>query len=110
MIDGVSKDAPVVKNANGGKQSEMIYSFNLIPPRAIFEVARIIKNGADRYEEDPNDPNYLKLSVNEHVNHALMHLYAYLNGDNTDDHMAHAATRMLFALEVDKRSVKDESI
>ena len=34
-------------------------------------------------------------------NHAIQHLYAYLAGDTSDDHLAHAILRAMFAFEVD---------
>ena len=33
-------------------------------------------------------------------NHAIQHLYAYLAGDTSDDHLAHAILRAMFAFEV----------
>ena len=35
------------------------------------------------------------------MNHAVQHLYAYLAGDTSDDHLAHAILRAMFAFEVD---------
>jgi hypothetical protein len=36
-------------------------------------------------------------SSTEHVAHALAHLHAFDAGDRAEDHVAHAATRLLFA-------------
>lgn len=44
--------------------------------------------------------NYKKIPAEEHVNHAIQHLYAYLAGDISDDHLAHAILRTMFAFEV----------
>ena len=35
------------------------------------------------------------------MNHAIQHLYAYLAGDTSDNHLAHAILRSMFAFEVD---------
>ena len=37
----------------------------------------------------------------EHVNHAVQHLFAYLAGGESDDHLDHAILRAMFAYEVD---------
>ena len=34
------------------------------------------------------------------MNHAIQHLYAYLAGDTSDNHLAHAILRAMFAFEV----------
>ena len=45
--------------------------------------------------------NYKKIPPEEHVNHAIQHLFAYLAGDESDDHLSHAILRAMFAYEVD---------
>lgn len=104
-IDGVGADAPVYENEHGGKQSDSPYRFDLIPERALFEVARVFKEGAEKYGED----NWLKIPVNSQLNHALQHQYAHLAGDEQDEHLIHAACRGLMALEVYlRKQEKDE--
>jgi hypothetical protein len=39
----------------------------------------------------------------EHINHAIVHLFASLAGDKSDDHIAHAVVRCLFAYDVNER-------
>lgn len=95
QVEGVGKDAPVTTNANGGKQSHSPFRCDLLPPQAVLAVAKILEHGAGKYGEK----NWHKISVSDNLNHALVHMFAYLVGDTQDDHLEHAATRILFALD-----------
>ena len=68
---------------------------------AVFAAAAVAKYGAEKYGETLLDRNYKKISTEEHVNHAVQHLFAYLAGDESDDHLSHAILRAMFAYEVD---------
>lgn len=94
-VEGVVPDAPTVTNARGGKQSASPYRLDLMPPLAALAVAKVLRHGADKY--GPN--NWHAIDVGDHLNHALAHLFAFLAGDGSDDHLEHAACRVLFALD-----------
>ena len=47
------------------------------------------------------DRNYKRIPAEEHVNHAVQHLFAYLAGDESDDHLSHAILCAMFAYEVE---------
>ncbi len=94
-VPGVGPDAPTTTNADGGKQSETLYRADLLPAAAVLSVAKILKHGADKYGEE----NWRLIPRRDNLNHALIHVYAYLAGDRSDDHLEHAACRLLFALE-----------
>ena len=100
LLFGVSPDAPVVENENGGKQSKSPYAFELLPPTSLFAAAQVAREGADKYGETFGDRNYTKISSVSHINHAIAHLYAHLAGDESDAHLAHAIVRLLFAYDV----------
>lgn len=89
----VGPDAPIVENERGGKQSHVAYRYDLIPPEVLERIARIFDYGAQRYE--PN--NWKLISIDEHLNHAFTHMIAYRLGDTNDDHLGHAAWRLLAA-------------
>jgi hypothetical protein len=93
-IVGVGPDAPTVVSENGAKQSRCDYRFDLIDGPALFDMAAILEVGARRYGED----NWRGVPTAAHVNHALMHLYAYLAGDGQDNHLGHAFCRLMFAV------------
>lgn len=103
VILGVEPDAPVVENENGGKQSDTPYGFHLVPTSAIFDAAKVLKYGADKYGETFTNRNYTKIDTIDHLNHALQHIYAFLAGDKQDDHLGHALVRLMFAYDVESR-------
>lgn len=100
VLLGVSPDEPIVTNANGGKQSDTPYGFHLLPIDSLFAAAKVAKYGADKYGETFNDRNYTKIPTEDHINHAIQHLYAHMAGDRQDEHLAHAIVRVLFAYDV----------
>ena len=103
----LSPDAPVIENENGGRQSSTSYAFHLLPIDAIFAAAEVAKSGADKYGETFGNRNYTKIPVEDHINHCIQHLYGYLAGDTSDDHLAHAIVRAMFAYDVAMRKCKE---
>lgn len=95
ILAGVGKDAPVIANEKGGKQSLTPYRCDLLPPRATLAVAEVLDHGARKYGSN----NWHSIPVADHINHAMVHLFAFLSGDTQDDHLEHGACRLLMALE-----------
>ncbi len=102
-IKGVGPEAETEVNQKGGKQSKVLYRFDLADPKAMFEMCKVLKEGADKYGDDEN---WRRIPVREHLNHLLIHTYAYLAGDRSDEHLSHIMCRATFAqgvaLENDK--------
>ena len=96
-VAGVGPDAPTVVSKNGAKQSGSPYRCDLLPALASLHIASILKYGAEKY----GDNNWRGLTVADHINHAITHILAFQVGDKSDDHLGHAACRMLMALETD---------
>jgi len=94
--DIVNPDAPITTNEHGGSQSDVPVRFDLIDAKAMFEMAKVLDHGAKKYGAN----NWRLIPVEDHINHLLMHAYAYLAGDRTDDHLSHALCRATFALGV----------
>lgn len=97
ISDIVSPDAPIITNAQGGSQSHVPVRFDLIDGKAMFEMASVLHVGAEKYGEH----NWRKISVEDHLNHLIMHAYAYLSGDRTDEHLSHIMCRSMFAQAVE---------
>ena len=103
-IAGVAPDVPVVVNEQGGKQSDTPYAFHMIPISSIFAAANTLAYGAKKYGETFDNRNYTKISTEDHINHAIQHLYAFLAGDKQDEHLPHAIARCMFAYDTAQRS------
>lgn len=137
VIEGIGKDAEIVVNKAGGKQSKSPMALHLIDPDALFimtaltpfacealdyirkamktnnpalflcaikaiedstlqqliRIGKVLQEGAEKYE--PN--NWRLIPQEEHVNHALIHLFAAKAGDIQDDHLDHAMCRLMMA-------------
>ena len=94
-VPGVGPDAKVVANAKGGRQSNSPYALDSLPFKAVLAVSTVLKQGREKYGKD----NWRLISRTDHLNHAMAHICAYFAKDEQDDHLEHAATRLLFALE-----------
>lgn len=94
ISDIVSPDTPTTTNERGGSQSHIPVRFDLIDAKALFDVAKVLNEGAEKYSPG----NWRLIPIRDHLNHLIMHSYAYLAGDTTDEHLAHAACRAIFAL------------
>lgn len=98
IVDGVGQDAPTVVNAKGGKQSQVLYRFDKLDTKAMFDLTRVLHEGAVKYGEDEN---WRLIETESHLNHALIHIFAFMAGDKQDDHLSHAMCRLMFAIGVE---------
>ena len=101
------------RNATTGLQTPIEESYTAIPPLALAKVARVMASGTRKY----GPRNWDRISVADHLDHAIRHGYLYIMGDTTDepntiDHLAHMACRSLMALEcamIDKANEEIEN-
>ncbi len=99
-INDVTANEHIEVNNKGGKQSYIGCAFHMLPASAMLAAAATAKQGADKYGETYGNRNYLKIDKEEHLNHAINHIYNYLNGNTDEDHLAHAIVRLMFAYDM----------
>lgn len=96
ISDVAGKDRPITVNEKGGGQSSVPVRFDLIDGKALFNMAHVLDEGAKKY----GDNNWRLINVEDHLNHLIMHAYAYLSGDRSDEHLSHIMCRAMFAQAV----------
>lgn len=74
-------------------QSDLQHRFDLIDAPALFEMTGVLYTGAKKYGDD----SWRRIPVEDHLNHLLAHVYAYLSGDRSDDHLSNIQCRAMFA-------------
>jgi hypothetical protein len=103
LIAGVGKDAPIITNAAGGRQSATPAAMHLCDPFALLDLGAVFQEGASRYKRD----NWRKIDVESHLNKAIIHILAYMAGDTQDDHLSHAQCRVHMALATKLKAERD---
>jgi Domain of unknown function (DUF5664) len=84
-------------NAKGGSQSHIPVRFDLVDGKAMFAMTAVLAEGAAKYGAN----NWRKIDIDDHLNHLIMHAYAYLAGDRSDEHLSHIMCRAMFAQAVE---------
>lgn len=101
------KEEALEVNEQGGKGSFTGTRMDLIPAKALLEVGKVMFEGAKKYSRD----NWRTVDSDSHINHAIRHVYKYFDmcmsvrdipKAEMDEELAHAATRLLMALELIK--------
>ena len=86
---------------------------NLLPPKAMVEISKVLTFGAAKYDAE----NLRKLDdlQNRYTAGALRHIFAHMDGEELDpetnlSHLAHAMCCLLFKLEIEleERLKKEE--
>lgn len=95
---GLNPDDPVETNEIGGQQSATGYRLDLLDPKAILRLGAVLKEGVEKgYKKN----NWMKIPCDDHINHALGHIMAYLDGSRDEDHLGHAFCRLMFAVRME---------
>lgn len=80
--------------------------WDLVPVVGLWRVARTCAEGAAKYGVG----NWLHgIPISDLLNHAIRHIYLHLAGDQSEDHLAHAAWNLLAAchMELGKPDLMD---
>lgn len=104
-LSGMAANIDTTTNEQGGKQSDLPYRFDLIPMLAFIAEAGVLYVGAKTYGVG----NWKSIPIEDHLNHAMAHIAAYLSGDKQDDHLTHASCRIHFANELALTPVEKEN-
>lgn len=71
--------------------------YDLLPPAAVFAVARVFEEGAKKYEER----NFEKgMPLSRFIDSALRHIFKHLEGFRDEPHMAQAAWNLLAYIHI----------
>lgn len=104
-MDGLSDNAPMGVNEKGGKQHDRPFRSEALFFKALLAISNV------RYDavvtKGYSDDNYKLISKKEHLGRALTHIFAWFAGDRSNDHLAHAATRILMALEIELDEIEE---
>lgn len=74
-----------------GKDAESV-RYDLITPIGLRRLAETCAEGAEKY----GDHNWQRgIPASVMLNHAIRHIYLWLAGDRSEDHLAHAAWNVL---------------
>ena len=84
----------LVVNKDGGAQSAIHGAPHLLPAEALLRFSQVCAIGASTYAAN----NWRRIPFEDHVSHALEHLFLLMDGDTSDDHLGHALTRLGFAV------------
>ena len=101
MFDKV-KDGGARETFEGGGQREPSTGkgrFDLLPPYALLRVAQHYENGARKYAER----NWEKgLPLHRYIDSCLRHLFQFMMGDRSEDHLAAAAWNILCYIHTER--------
>jgi len=67
-----------------------------------YRVVNVIQAVMEEGELNHPHGSWEEISIEEHIKHADVHLGCYLSDDTTEDHLAHALTRLMMAVAIDR--------
>jgi hypothetical protein len=81
--------------------------FRLLPWRALKSIGEMMEHYLAVGKHGKDD--WRRMPEREHVDHADAHMAMYDAGDDSEDHLKHAACRLLMALEQRDARARDDS-
>lgn len=85
-----------VSNSAGAYRSETKPKYSLIPLSALKRLAVVLTEGSLKYGEYNWENG---LGIRPTLDHAIEHIYLYLAGDRSEDHLGHAFCNLAFCIE-----------
>lgn len=79
---------------------KLVKTLRVMYPDMLERIAKVMEYGATKANGGKGYPtnNWRLIPQEQHINHALIHLYALDRGDVQDNHLDHALTRIMMAL------------
>jgi hypothetical protein len=85
----------MVTYQSGAIRSKLEARYDLLPLAGLTAMAEAMARGLEKYPRD----NWRKgIPVEQCINHAIRHLYLWLEGDRSEDHLAHCGCNVLMAI------------
>ncbi len=107
MSELEKKERKILKSC--GDQTKIPFSIkNYIAP-ALLRVAKVEHEGAEKYGDD----NWHYVSKEDDITHAIRHLILSMTGSNEDgkdDHLAHAACRIMMAIGLEEKEKRKHCV
>ena len=91
------REGSVETYPGGGKRVPLADRFDLIPAKALIQVAKAMGEGSVKY----GDNNWRKLPRTVIANHMLRHVILWQSGDRSEPHLGHAAANLLMLVEME---------
>jgi hypothetical protein len=83
------------------------FAYELLDPKALMVLANVVQYGADKYWKD----SWRGLTIPNCIRHMLGHLYKFMIGDKTENHLGHMLCNAFFIVGLyyqDKDYIKIE--
>lgn len=93
LDEAASPHNEIVENEMGAKQSHIPARFDLLDGPAMYEMCVTLAEGAESHGAE----NWRGMTIEENLNHAMMHIFAYLSGNRSENHLSHLQCRAMFA-------------
>jgi hypothetical protein len=88
-------DDDLCRYPSGAVRSKLDARYDLVPAIGLQRVAMTMAEGAAKYGEH----NWQKgMPIGDTLNHAIAHVYSFLSGDRSEEHLSHAAANLLMAI------------
>jgi len=102
-------EPPIVVGTPFKKHDSNKPRFSLVPQEALDELIKALEYGAQKYDEDPQDPNWAKGETPRYLDAAMRHIMAYRRGEIIDPesqiaHLTLAMTNLTFAVALNARA------
>lgn len=80
----------------GGLANREPYRFDMVPPKILMAMAMVMSEGS----KDHIPGGWRRIPTDQHIGRAMGHIVRFMQGEEGENHLAHAACRLAFAIEL----------